>query len=197
MFRPKNMLYLCVRIRVLGSHLSEQEHHAIARALMKRGLIEYLWSCQIQKSEGLVHGVTVWNSVCLSVWVGGMATRPCLLLIPAKNTPRVARPMLCNMLYDDLQPCPPSMAPRNGPWPSTCWCIYGAAGTTTLLQHCYYCLYVKLVHHLEVATSFGEGRLHSDTEGAVIIWLPILVFWGHCFELLWNCAKEIKVSWQR
>merc|ERR1712037_986185 len=28
---------------------------------------------------------------------------------------------------------------------------------------------------LEVASSFGEGRLHSDTEGAIIIWLPILV----------------------
>ena len=56
-----------------------------------------------------------------------------------------------------------------------------------LLQYCkywYHCLYVKLIQHLEVATSFGEGRLHSDTEGAVIIWLPILVFWGHCFELL-------------
>ena len=34
------------------------------------------------------------------------------------------------------------------------------------------------VHYLEVATPFGEGRLHPDTEGAVIIWLPVLVFWG-------------------
>ena len=58
-----------------------------------------------------------------------------------------------------------------------CW-YYNTA------KYCYYCLYVKLIQHLEVATSFGEGRLHSDTEGAVIIWLPILVFWGHCVELL-------------
>ena len=34
------------------------------------------------------------------------------------------------------------------------------------------------VHYLEVATPFGEGRLHPDAEGAVIIWLPVLVFWG-------------------
>ena len=43
------------------------------------------------------------------------------------------------------------------------------------------------VAYLEVATSFGQGRLHSDTEGAIIIWLPILVFWGRCLILLSNC----------
>ena len=43
-----------------------------------------------------------------------------------------------------------------------------------------------LVQHLEVASSFGEGRLHSDTEGAVVIWLPpILVVWeGTLFSIV-------------
>ena len=103
--------------------------------------------------------------------MGGL---PCLLLIPAKNTPLLAPLMLCNMLYDDLQPCPPSMAPSNGPWPSTCWCVYGVGRVRLTI----------LVQHLEMASSFGEGRLHSDTEGAIIIWLPILVVWGQWVELL-------------
>lgn len=32
------------------------------------------------------------------------------------------------------------------------------------------------VWHLEMAASFGQGRLHSDTEGAVIVRLAMLVF---------------------
>ena len=55
------------------------------------------------------------------------------------------------------------------------WCWWGRG---------HYTVNVKLVLHLEVASSFGQGRLHSDTEGAVIIWLPILVVWGgDSFEL--------------
>ena len=77
---------------------------------------------QIQNSQGLAHE-----------WVVGGH-----LLIRAKNTPLVAARMLCNMLYDDLQPGSPSMAPSNGPWPSTCWCIYGVGwwgGGHMMLQY--------------------------------------------------------------
>ena len=57
-----------------------------------------------------------------------------------------------------------------------------------------YCCYQQgRVAYLKVATSFGQGRLHSDTEGAVIIWLAMLVFWGRCFILLSNChSRDIK-----
>ena len=141
----------------MWSQLSKKEHHAVARALMIRRLIEL-----------------VGRRYNIQRVLGGWATMSSLN--SSKKHPLVAPLMLCNMLYDDLQPCSPSMAPSNGPWPSTCWCVYGVGGVGG--TSCYNTVNVKLVLHLEVASSFGQGRLHSDTEGAVIIWLPILVFWG-------------------
>ena len=51
-------------------------------------------------------------SVCLGGWDGYQAMSS---LNSSKKHPQGCSAMLCNMLYDDLQPCPPSMAPRNGP----------------------------------------------------------------------------------
>ena len=93
----------------MWSQLSKKEHHAVPGALMIRRLIELV---------GRVAGRDNIQRV-----LGGLTC-----LIPAKNTPLVAPLMLCNMLYDDLQPRSPSMAPSNGPWPSTCWCVYGVGG---------------------------------------------------------------------